>query len=147
MKQGYPGDTRPVESITNVYGSIKYYEYGLLGRLQRERNEMGETTEYYDELSKVLTAPNPQGYTDSFTYDLLRRIKTVTDKNGNVTGYNYDANGNIIETVDAMHKSSFFEYDAMNRLTKVALTKKDPRSSVANQQQMNFISTDIFRLC
>lgn len=67
-----------------------YYEYDLLGNLQKVRQDSQTRTFRYDSLSRLVSATNPESGIVQYTYDFASNLKTKLDARGVTTRYDYD---------------------------------------------------------
>jgi RHS repeat-associated protein len=88
-----------------------------------------ETDYTYDGLDNLLSVTQKGGTTNSslwrtrtFTYDELSRLLTATNPESKQITYGYDANGNVISKLDARQITTTYTYDGLNRLTEKQYT-------------------------
>jgi len=120
-----------------------YQTYDGLGRLIRETDALGHTTEYgYDVLGRRTSETDANGDTTFFGYDLQGRMTRLEDPLGNVTTFvyndrgqllqervtldgatytrsnTYDVLGNLVRSVDRQGRVKVYEYDELFRLRR-----------------------------
>ena len=161
-KVTYPTTKNGVHAL-----SYEYDQNGWLTKIKGEiQSEDGSTEKTvrsytYDRYGKVkeikdyrdLLNSSEQAVEKVYTYDSLDRVKemTYTDlETGKVMEsyqYSYDKNSNITEKTevnnypkeekDKVNETKAYTYDAENRLSKVAVTDKDGKTAVIQQNRYN----------
>jgi RHS repeat-associated protein len=88
------------------------FTYDAAGRLWKERQPNGQTTEYtYDAAGRVIqTKDLTTGATASKTYSVGGQLLTETDQFGRTTRYTYDRNGRIASTTNALNQTYTYVY-------------------------------------
>ena len=161
-KVSYPTTKDGIQSLSYIYD-----ENGWLQEIKGELHSNGQTTEKvlrsysYDAYGKVKEIKDyrnrlkngAQAVQKIYTYDSFDRVKemTYTDlETGKVMEsyrYSYDKNSNITEKTevnnypkeekDKVNETKAYTYDAENRLSKVAVTDKDGKTAVIQQNRYN----------
>jgi RHS repeat-associated protein len=130
-------------SQTDADGNITNYKYDAQGNLiqQTDASPFGFVTTYayepvFNQLTSMtdpngrtttyvidpvngnrLSATDPLGGVESWTYDSHGNVLTYTDKDGHITTYTYDGSGNRIQTTDPLGNITKMTYDAVGNLT------------------------------
>ena len=161
-KVTYPTTKNGVQAL-----AYEYDQNGWLTKIKGEIQSGDGSTEKtvrsytYDSYGKVkeikdyrdLLNSSDQAVKKAYTYDSLDRVKemTYTDlETGKVMEsyrYSYDKNSNITEKTevnnypkeekDKVNETKAYTYDAENRLSKVAVTDKDGKTAVIQQNRYN----------
>ena len=132
----------------NKVNETKSYTYDTLGRLTKtvtidhNKNDKTKTVTYtYDNVGNRLKEDDGTT-TTSYTYNGLDQLKTSTKEKrtavDEVRQYSYDANGNQTDVKNTKTgQTESYTYDAENRLSKVAVTDKDGKTAVIQQNRYN----------
>ena len=132
----------------NKVNETKSYTYDTLGRLTKtvtidhNKNDKTKTVTYtYDNVGNRLKEDDGTT-TISYTYNGLDQLKTSTKEKrtavDEVRQYSYDANGNQTDVKNTKTgQTESYTYDAENRLSKVAVTDKDGKTAVIQQNRYN----------
>jgi len=161
-KVTYPTTKNGVQAL-----AYEYDQNGWLTKIKGEVQSGDGSTEKtvrsytYDSYGKVkeikdyrdLLNSSDQAVKKAYTYDSLDRVRemTYTDlETGKVMEsyrYSYDKNSNITEKTevnnypkeekDKVNETKAYTYDAENRLSKVAVTGKDGKTAVIQQNRYN----------
>jgi RHS repeat-associated protein len=92
--------------------------YDDLGRVTSCTDSQGFTVGYaYDNEDNIATITYPGGKTVTYTYDGSNRLKTVTDWASRVTTYNYDTAGRLQTVLRPNSTRQRVTFDVANRLT------------------------------
>jgi RHS repeat-associated protein len=92
--------------------------FDQLGRVTSVTDTQGYTVAYtYDAEGNLLTLTYPGSKTVTYTYDGSNRLKTVTDWAGRVTTYSYDTAGRLQTVARPNNTRQRVTFDAANRLT------------------------------
>lgn len=102
-------------------GTYTETEYNDLGKTARQRNVLGQWTEYsYNDNGALETTTYHDGTTEQYTYNVKGDKDTFTNREGRITKYNYDARDRLVSTVlfygtpQAVESSN--TYNLMSRL-------------------------------
>ena len=137
----------PKEDADKV-NETKSYTYDTLGRLTKtvttdhNKDDKTKTVTYtYDNVGNRLKEDDGTT-TTSYTYNGLDQLQTATKEKGTavdeVRQYSYDANGNQTDVKNTKTgQTESYTYDAENRLSKVAVTDKDGKTAVIQQNRYN----------
>ena len=137
----------PKEDADKV-NETKSYTYDTLGRLTKtvttdhNKDDKKKTVTYtYDNVGNRLKEDDGTT-TTSYTYNGLDQLKTSTKEKrtavDEVRQYSYDANGNQTDVKNTKTgQTESYTYDAENRLSKVAVTDKDGKTAVIQQNRYN----------
>ena len=137
----------PKEDADKV-NETKSYTYDTLGRLTKtvttdhSKDDKTKTVTYtYDNVGNRLKEDDGTT-TTSYTYNGLDQLKTSTKEKrtavDEVRQYSYDANGNQTDVKNTKTgQTESYTYDAENRLSKVAVTDKDGKTAVIQQNRYN----------
>ena len=137
----------PKEDSDKV-NETKSYTYDTLGRLTKtvttdhSKDDKTKTVTYtYDNVGNRLKEDDGTT-TTSYTYNGLDQLKTSTKEKrtavDEVRQYSYDANGNQTDVKNTKTgQTESYTYDAENRLSKVAVTDKDGKTAVIQQNRYN----------
>ena len=137
----------PKEDADKV-NETKSYTYDTLGRLTKtvttdhNKDDKTKTVTYtYDNVGNRLKEDDGTT-TTSYTYNGLDQLKTSTKEKrtavDEVRQYSYDANGNQTDVKNTKTgQTESYTYDAENRLSKVAVTDKDVKTAVIQQNRYN----------
>ena len=137
----------PKEDSDKV-NETKSYTYDTLGRLTKtvttdhNKDDKTKTVTYtYDNVGNRLKEDDGTT-TTSYTYNGLDQLKTSTKEKrtavDEVRQYSYDANGNQTDVKNTKTgQTESYTYDAENRLSKVAVTDKDGKTAVIQQNRYN----------
>ena len=137
----------PKEDADKV-NETKSYTYDTLGRLTKtvttdhNKDDKTKTVTYtYDNVGNRLKEDDGTT-TTSYTYNGLDQLKTSTKEKrtavDEVRQYSYDANGNQTDVKNTKTgQTESYTYDAENRLSKVAVTDKDGKTAVIQQNHYN----------
>ena len=137
----------PKEDADKV-NETKSYTYDTLGRLTKtvttdhNKDDKTKTVTYtYDNVGNRLKEDDGIT-TTSYTYNGLDQLKTSTKEKrtavDEVRQYSYDANGNQTDVKNTKTgQTESYTYDAENRLSKVAVTDKDGKTAVIQQNRYN----------
>ena len=137
----------PKEDADKV-NETKSYTYDTLGRLTKtvttdhNKDDKTKTVTYtYDNVGNRLKEDDGTT-TTSYTYNGLDQLKTSTKEKrtavDEVRQYSYDANGNQTDVKNTKTgQTESYTYDAENRLSKVAVTDKDGKTAVIQQNRYN----------
>jgi RHS repeat-associated protein len=108
-------------SIIDANGkTVVSYTYDNIGRIETETDSQGYTLAYgYDNLDRLTQISYPDGTTTRYKYNRLD-IARVTDRLGRVTSFTYDANRSLTSVTDALGRTTKYGYDPDGRL--IALT-------------------------
>ena len=132
----------------NKVNETKSYTYDTLGRLTKtvttdhNKDDKTKTVTYtYDNVGNRLKEDDGTT-TTSYTYNGLDQLKTSTKEKrtavDEVRQYSYDANGNQTDVKNTKTgQTESYTYDAENRLSKVAVTDKDGKTAVIQQNRYN----------
>ena len=132
----------------NKVNETKSYTYDTLGRLTKtvtidhNKNDKTKTVTYtYDNVGNRLKEDDGTT-TISYTYNGLDQLKTSTKEKrtavDEVRQYSYDANGNQTDVKNTKTgQTESYTYDAENRLSEVAVTDKDGKTAVIQQNRYN----------
>ena len=137
----------PKEDADKV-NETKSYTYDTLGRLTKtvttdhNKDDKTKTVTYtYDNVGNRLKEDDGTT-TTSYTYNGLDQLKTSTKEKrtavDEVRQYSYDVNGNQTDVKNTKTgQTESYTYDAENRLSKVAVTDKDGKTAVIQQNRYN----------
>ena len=137
----------PKEDADKV-NETKSYTYDTLGRLTKtvtidhNKDDKTKTVTYtYDNVGNRLKEDDGTT-TISYTYNGLDQLKTSTKEKrtavDEVRQYSYDANGNQTDVKNTKTgQTESYTYDAENRLSEVAVTDKDGKTAVIQQNRYN----------
>ena len=137
----------PKEDSDKV-NETKSYTYDTLGRLTKtvttdhSKDDKTKTVTYtYDNVGNRLKEDDGTT-TTSYTYNGLDQLKTSTKEKrtavDEVRQYSYDVNGNQTDVKNTKTgQTESYTYDAENRLSKVAVTDKDGKTAVIQQNRYN----------
>jgi len=108
-------------SIVDANGkTVASYTYDNVGRIATETDSQGYTLAYsYDNLDRLTQISYPDGTTTRYKYNRLD-VARVTDRLGRVTSFTYDANRNLTSVTDALGRTTKYGYDPDGRL--IAMT-------------------------
>ena len=132
----------------NKVNETKSYTYDTLGRLTKtvtidhNKDDKTKTVTYtYDNVGNRLKEDDGTT-TISYTYNGLDQLKTSTKEKrtavDEVRQYSYDANGNQTDVKNTKTgQTESYTYDAENRLSEVAVTDKDGKTAVIQQNRYN----------
>jgi len=84
--------------LTQTYfpdGSSATSSYDVLGRLTVWSDGLGSTTNYYDNLSRLVTVSNYAGQVQGLVYDVENRVAQATDANGVTVTNTFDDLGRL----------------------------------------------------
>ena len=116
------------DSMTDALGQT-HYDYDELQRLTSQTDPQGYTVGYdYDEMGNLKTLTYPDNKTASYTYDELNRLKTVKVNwlSGTPTAtYIYDDAGRLERLIQFNGSNTIYIYDNANRLTDLINIKSD----------------------
>jgi RHS repeat-associated protein len=92
------------------------FTYDAMGRLWKETQPNGQTTEYtYDLLGRVIqTKDLATGVTASKSYSVGGQLLSETDSLGRTTSYTYDRNGKVASTTNALGQTYSYVYAGNN---------------------------------
>ncbi len=107
-----------IEEMTNARSTLFVYAYDNLGQLEIETVNNQTTTYTYNGNGKTETITNAQGVID-YDYDNLNRLISYTDVNGYIIGFSYDDMGNLETITYPGNRVVTYAYDPGNRLTSV----------------------------
>jgi RHS repeat-associated protein len=107
------------------------FTYDAAGRLWKERQPNGQTTEYsYDAAGRVIqTKDLTTGATATKTYSVGGQLLTETDQFGRTTRYTYDRNGRIASTTNALNQTYTYVYAGSSTTIIDPLGRKTTSSS------------------
>ena len=108
-------------AVTDGNGNVTTYTYDKAGNRTKEDDGTTQTAYTYNGLDQLQTATKEKG--------------TTVDE---VRQYSYDANGNQTDVKNTKTgQTESYTYDAENRLSKVAVTDKDGKTAVIQQNRYN----------
>jgi len=113
-------------SFTRFSDHIEYV-FAADGRLLREVDRNGTTTQLSYSGGRLTGITDPSGRTLSLTYS-GDHVAAVTDPMGRTTAYAYDAEGDLVKTTDPLDRTWSFTYDGVHRL----MTMIDPRGGTTS---------------
>ena len=125
---GYP------TTSTDEAGKQRRIFTDALGRMIEvdEPNSSGaltlNTCYAYDPLDN-LTQVVQGGQTRTFFYDSLSRLTSATNPESGTTQYSYDPNGNVVARTDANGTNTTYSYDQLNRLLSKIYSDGTPGAS------------------
>jgi RHS repeat-associated protein len=92
------------------------FTYDNVGRIATATDSQGYTLRYaYDNLDRVVTITYPDNSTRHYTYTRLD-ITSITDRLGRITRLAYDANRNVTAVTDPLGRTVHYGYDPDGRL-------------------------------
>jgi RHS repeat-associated protein len=117
-KNGY------LTSIIDADGkSVNSYTYDNVGRIATETDSQGYTLAYsYDNLDRITQISYPDGTSIKYKYNRLD-IASITDRLGRVTSMVYDANRHLLALTDPLGRTIKYGYDPNGRV--ISLTDQD----------------------
>ncbi|MFR5453368.1 MAG: RHS repeat domain-containing protein [Anaerostipes hadrus] len=126
----------------------KAYTYDALGRLTKtvttdhKNDDRTKTVTYTYDKAGNRTKEDDGTTQTAYTYNGLDQLQTATKEKGTavdeVRQYSYDANGNQTDVKNTKTgQTESYTYDAENRLSKVAVTDKDGKTAVIQQNRYN----------
>ena len=126
----------------------KAYTYDALGRLTKtvttdhKNDDRTKTVTYTYDKAGNRTKEDDGTTQTAYTYNGLDQLQTATKEKGTavdeVRQYSYDANGNQTDVKNTKTgQTESYTYDAENRLSKVAVTGKDGKTAVIQQNRYN----------
>ena len=126
----------------------KAYTYDALGRLTKtvttdhKNDDKTKTVTYTYDKAGNRTKEDDGTTQTAYTYNGLDQLQTATKEKGTavdeVRQYSYDANGNQTDVKNTKTgQTESYTYDAENRLSKVAVTGKDGKTAVIQQNRYN----------
>ena len=126
----------------------KAYTYDALGRLTKtvttdhKNDDKTKTVTYTYDKAGNRTKEDDGTTQTAYTYNGLDQLQTATKEKGTavdeVRQYSYDANGNQTDVKNTKTgQTESYTYDAENRLSKVAVTDKDGKTAVIQQNRYN----------
>ena len=126
----------------------KAYTYDALGRLTKtvttdhKNDDRTKTVTYTYDKAGNRTKEDDGTTQTAYTYNGLDQLQTATKEKGTavdeVRQYSYDANGNQTDVKNTKTgQTESYTYDAENRLSKVAVTGKDVKTAVIQQNRYN----------
>ena len=126
----------------------KAYTYDALGRLTKtvttdhKNDDRTKTVTYTYDKAGNRTKEDDGTTQTAYTYNGLDQLQTATKEKGTavdeVRQYSYDANGNQTDVKNTKTgQTDSYTYDAENRLSKVAVTDKDGKTAVIQQNRYN----------
>ena len=133
---------------TDKVNETKAYTYDALGRLTKtvttdhKNDDKTKTVTYTYDKAGNRTKEDDGTTQTAYTYNGLDQLQTATKEKGTavdeVRQYSYDANGNQTDVKNTKTgQTESYTYDAENRLSKVAVTDKDGKTAVIQQNRYN----------
>ncbi|WP_251359126.1 RHS repeat-associated core domain-containing protein [Kangiella sp. TOML190] len=119
----------PVQETVYENQKVDYYNYDVMGRLQKAIGNNGQSTDYdYDNNSNIKSVKDSYGRATTYTHDGLNRVKTVKDPNNKITRYSYDAGGRVKTVTDARGLTTTYNYSGFGELEQLS----SPDTGVTN---------------
>lgn len=113
------------ETVTDVLGNVKNYEYDAYGRLigvtEHNSTSTYETVYEWDHNNNLTKITDALGNVRNITYDGISRRLTLEDlhNSGDATfgtwSFGYDQSGNLLSKVDPKSQTVSYTYDDTNR--------------------------------
>lgn len=108
----------------NQYAYFLAWEYTLHGKISKETDAMGNSTERkYDANDNLIEEIRPRGDRTVYTYDFMNRLIKETEVHPDGVTleicHGYDLLGNRIYSIDPYNNKAEFSYDAFGRIIKI----------------------------
>ena len=113
-----------MSSFTDCSGKTSTWTYDKQGRLLKQANAAGETTQYAyslegPERGQLKTITHADGQIETLTHDAEGRLLSHIDPTGKRTSYDYTLAGQVKQRTDAAGNRIGYEWDKAGRLTNL----------------------------